>query len=559
MRTYNLDPVKELRAELLYAPEDVRRRHVERLERLYGQIKADRDYAFEYVCFRVTGFRPSENGHPPLNGAALRNDLRTLLTDVTETVVFEAAAVDEPVLTTNDLTTRFGVSGKTVSRWRRRGLLSRRYLFEDGKVRVGFRRSDVDAFVADHRDRVTRGRRFSHMTDMERAEIIRRAKRLARVAPGRVTEIAQRVARRVGRAPETVRYTVRRYDREHPNDPIFKTNSAPVGGRDRELIYQAYLRGMSIRRLAGQFNRSRSTVYRVVNEMRARELLDEKTEYMDSGIFHTKRAEKEILGQPLEELMPTYKDGRAPRIPKDLPPYLQGLYRTPLLNREQEQGLFRRYNYLKYLVAEAKETLDPHTVTARELGRIMDLKRQAAEVKNLLIQCNLRLVVSIAKRHVGRMINFFELVSDGNVSLMRAVEKFDYERGNKFSTYASWAIIKNFARTIPEENYRLDRFMTGRDEVLDTASDRRRSVDQEVDSGAGTRELVTKALERLSDRERRVIMSRFGLGDAAAPLKLEDVGRDLGVTKERIRQIEARALDKLRGIVDPETLELAVL
>jgi RNA polymerase sigma factor (sigma-70 family) len=72
----------------------------------------------------------------------------------------------------------------------------------------------------------------------------------------------------------------------------------------------------------------------------------------------------------------------------------------------------------------------------------------------------LRLVVSIAKRHVGPVENFFELVSDGNMSLIRAVEKFDYARGNKFSTYASWAIMKNFARTIPDEHRHRDRFRT---------------------------------------------------------------------------------------------------
>ena len=83
-----------------------------------------------------------------------------------------------------------------------------------------------------------------------------------------------------------------------------------------------------------------------------------------------------------------------------------------------------------------------------EIERLYD---QAVTVKNQIVRANLRLVVSIAKRHVGPTDNFFELVSDGNMSLIRAAEKFDYARGNKFSTYASWAIMKNFARTIPDE------------------------------------------------------------------------------------------------------------
>ena len=82
------------------------------------------------------------------------------------------------------------------------------------------------------------------------------------------------------------------------------------------------------------------------------------------------------------------------------------------------------------------------------------------------MRANLRLVVSIAKRHVGPADNFFELVSDGNMSLIRAVEKFDFARGNKFSTYASWAIMKNFARTIPDEHRRRDRFRTSQSEMF---------------------------------------------------------------------------------------------
>ena len=102
-----------------------------------------------------------------------------------------------------------------------------------------------------------------------------------------------------------------------------------------------------------------------------------------------------------------------------------------------------------------------------------ELQEEALDVKNQIIRSNLRLVVSIAKRHVGPSNNFFELVSDGNMSLIRAVEKFDFSRGNKFSTYASWAIMKNFARTIPEENYRRDRFVTGHEEMFEAAADNR--------------------------------------------------------------------------------------
>jgi len=167
----------------------------------------------------------------------------------------------------------------------------------------------------------------------------------------------------------------------------------------------------------------------------------------------------------------------------------------------------------------------------------------------------LRLVVSIAKRHVGPTRNFFELVSDGNMSLMRAVEKFDYARGNKFSTYASWAVMKNFARTIPDEHRYQDRFRTSQAEMF-TATQDARSDQFELEAAQSQREAkVAKILACLDEREQQIIVRRFGL-QHGEELTLKQVGVEMGVTKERIRQIEARALGKLRKAAEEERIEL---
>ena len=127
------------------------------------------------------------------------------------------------------------------------------------------------------------------------------------------------------------------------------------------------------------------------------------------------------------------------------------------------------------------------------------------------------------------------------MSLIRAVEKFDYSRGNKFSTYASWAIMKNFARTIPEENYRRDRFVTGHEEMFEAAADNRTDEHEYESALKRMQEAVKGMLGRLDDRERRIIISRFGLGGASEQT-LEQLGRELGITKERVRQIESRGV-----------------
>ena len=178
------------------------------------------------------------------------------------------------------------------------------------------------------------------------------------------------------------------------------------------------------------------------------------------------------------------------------------------------------------------------------------------EVKNLLIRSNLRLVVSIAKRYLKANTGFFELVSDGNISLIRAVEKFDYARGNKFSTYASWAILKNFARSIPAEHQRLDRFRTGNDDVFAQSSELRGSLFIDEHMNNTQRAVIREMMEELDGREQKVIACRFGLGEIDEPETLEQVGSRLGVTKERVRQIEVRTLEKLRRIVERRAFEI---
>jgi RNA polymerase primary sigma factor len=233
-----------------------------------------------------------------------------------------------------------------------------------------------------------------------------------------------------------------------------------------------------------------------------------------------------------------------------LPPYLRALYETPLLTPAQEQSLFRRYNYLKYKVSRALRGVDAEDLPVAAFEAISALIAQVETIKQRIIRANLRLVVSIAKRHVGWSPDFFGVISDGNMSLMRAVENFDYARGVKFSTYASWAVMKNYARSIPEQRCHSARFVTGQDEALEAVADRREAEASETDRRK-VRELITAGLGELDEREREIVSSHFGLGGHNGVLTLEQLGQRFGVTKERIRQIEQRALGRLRQLLSP--------
>jgi RNA polymerase primary sigma factor len=548
-----LKQLKEQQAR--FAPRERRLEQIDRAEQLLAEIEPGRCYPYEYLCFRITGYRPEGAPALVLDGSDVRHDLRLFVEDLSATVEQKAEQATEPVLTVDEVSRRFNVSVRTVTRWRRQGLVARRFIIA-GRTKVGFLESSLSRFVAAHRDQVDRGTRFRQLSDEERDEIVRRARRMAPVQQAGLVEIARRIARKMGRSTETIRTTLRAYDLHHPDRAIFPAAMGPLDEEAKGQIYRLYLRQVPVELLAGQFGRTRSSIYRVVNEMRARRILGVKLEYMPHPSFDDPAARDAILGP-----LPVPADGKAPRRtkpPKGLPPYLSDLYENPLLSREQESHLFRKMNYLKFLANRLRERIEPTRARTADLDEIERLQEEALAVKNQVIRANLRLVVSIAKRHVGPSNNFFELVSDGNMSLIRAVEKFDFARGNKFSTYASWAIMKNFARTIPEENYRRDRFVTGHEEMFEAAADTRTDEHEYESAQKRNQEAVKGMLGRLDERERRIIISRFGI-NGASEQTLEQLGRELGITKERVRQIESRAQEKLRKIAIEEKLDLPML
>jgi RNA polymerase primary sigma factor len=141
------------------------------------------------------------------------------------------------------------------------------------------------------------------------------------------------------------------------------------------------------------------------------------------------------------------------------------------------------------------------------------------------------------------------------MSLLRAVEKFDFSRGNKFSTYATWAIMKNYARSIPEEKRRRERYQTGKEELFDIAPDTRSDEQELLASAEQKTHQVNRLLEYLDPRERQILRMRAGL-DNAEGMTLEEIGQQLGITKERVRQLNVRIINKLRTIAREQKLDV---
>jgi RNA polymerase primary sigma factor/RNA polymerase sigma factor len=551
---YAITAIRELRdQQVRFAPREKKLEQVSQAERLLSELDPERTYTYEYLCYRITRYRPEAYREVKFSGSQARHDLYLFVEDLSDAANVPAEAAGERVTTVEEIARRFNVSTKTISRWRRLGLISRRFVV-DGRKRVGFLESTIDRFVTENADKVQRGTQFSQLTDEERALIVRRGRRLAQ-AGAAAAEVVRRLARKTGRSPETVRYTLRQFDQEHPELAVFPDSLGPIRLETKRKICLRYHCGESVDALARRFCRTRASIYRIIAEMRAQRIRELPLDYIPNEEFaramrFLKRERRILADMPAGD-----EPSKKARLPSGLPPYLASLYEVPLLSRAQEAHLFRKMNYLKYKAGRLRQKLDPAQPKASLMDQIDALYEEAVATKNQIVRANLRLVVSIAKRHVGPAENFFELVSDGNMSLMRAVEKFDYARGYKFSTYASWAIMKNFARTIPDAHRYRDRFRTSQSEMFTTTEDAR-SDQVEAESSQLQRESqVEKILGRLDEREQKIIIRRFGLQRGQEPLTLKQVGSELGVTKERIRQIEVRALSKLRRAVEEDKVD----
>ncbi len=231
--------------------------------------------------------------------------------------------------------------------------------------------------------------------------------------------------------------------------------------------------------------------------------------------------------------------------------------RLPTLSHDEERHLFCRFNYARWRVAKILDEYKGKVLTPIAARHLIAWGHRVVAVRSIIVRINMPLVLAMGKRTKLGNIDFNDLVSEGNMALLRSVEKFDCHRGFKFSTYSCRAILKSFSRVAMRASRYRGKFPTEFDPAMERSDHlEQKRIDVVQDCVEELKQILLSNTAALNDVERVVVRERFALGPKhggpidAAPKTLEQVGRIIGVTKERVRQIQNNALRKIRATLE---------
>ncbi len=289
-------------------------------------------------------------------------------------------------------------------------------------------------------------------------------------------------------------------------------------------------------------------------KQRAEQLRNKQVSFIASE--HFGEASERIV-EPLVQKVEAGEDVISSEGGQGLPPHLRRLCETPLLSPEEEHDLFFRMNYCKYHAAAIRATLSPNRPARAKVDEAEEYLERADRLRNYLLRANTRLVMSIARKFADARNSFDDLLSSGLTSLVRAVEKFDCDRGYRFSTYATCAVRRDLNRMVMNGRRDSQRFAATPGDVLESVAEESfEHPGRAVNRWRALSKVLSEMMENLDDRERQIIRARFGFDEDGKKTSFSYLGKRMGISKERVRQLANRALDKLREHDELRNLEM---
>jgi RNA polymerase primary sigma factor len=227
----------------------------------------------------------------------------------------------------------------------------------------------------------------------------------------------------------------------------------------------------------------------------------------------------------------------------------------PLLTFEQEQVLFLALNLARYRINRLRSRLSAETPDVKTMNQIEQKLDLVEKIRSQLVRSNLRLVSNLARKFSSSFGEVDEFSSDGSMILLGAIDRFDYSRRLRFSTYATHSIQRHFFRSWKVRQRRKERFPSAVSELLNEVPERDSQLRVCDDPESVVRDLMLQARDVLDDREYQIVGHRFGIGGLNPDGQtLREIAADLGISKERVRQLQMKALEKLRELIDPDLL-----
>ncbi len=282
------------------------------------------------------------------------------------------------------------------------------------------------------------------------------------------------------------------------------------------------------------------------DQIRIFERIPESIDFVDNELFYTDTAELELFGKESRNIdVPAWV--HFPEVPEDVE---KTPARKTTLSAKDEVRLFLQYNYACYRLSVLLEG-NMRRLTAGRIKKMTLWYGRALTIRAKIVRANMALVIAMARRTRIPNVEFTELVSEGNMALLRSVEKFDIARGFKFSTYACRAILKSFNRLATKTGTYRRRFPKEYDPDLERSDwDVRKHDMERNDSIDAVRDILSDNKAKLSNVERTVVLERFAILSRGKGKTLAEVGKIVGLTNERVRQIQNIALDKIRTSLD---------